>query len=164
MDGRVQIPVISFLMKRFQVDYVDIVSEPAPSLILAQRTDKEAIASIFRRIDISVSRHHSEGIAVVGHHDCAGTQASESEQLSHLREAALFLKVSWTELEVIGLWVDNEWMAREISLGEEEIARTKPRRHGSLQWGYTLAPGAGWGYSATTHGKHAEHDRPEHKA
>jgi len=31
MDGRVQIPVISFLEERFNARYVDVISEPGPN-------------------------------------------------------------------------------------------------------------------------------------
>ena len=146
IDGRVQVPVIDFLKKHFQVDYVDVVSEPAPSFILAEQTDQRAIESIFRRVDVSVSHHRSEGIAVVGHHDCAADPASRSEQLSDLRRAVVFLKRSWGELEVIGLWVDEESKVQRISPGDGE-RRTNRLRQGSLQWGYTLAFGTGWGYT-----------------
>ena len=36
VDGRVQVPVINYLKKRFKVDYVNVVSEPGPSKILAE--------------------------------------------------------------------------------------------------------------------------------
>ncbi|RKX75878.1 MAG: hypothetical protein DRP87_13470 [Spirochaetes bacterium] len=37
MDGRVQLAVIKYLQRRFDVDYVDTITEPGPNLILAHR-------------------------------------------------------------------------------------------------------------------------------
>jgi hypothetical protein len=36
MDGRVQLPVIDYLRKRFGVEHVDSVIEAGPNLILAE--------------------------------------------------------------------------------------------------------------------------------
>ena len=75
MDGRVQIPVIQYLKDRFDADYVDAVTEPGPNRILAEDADTRIRQSIDRRVGISVEGHGSVGIAVVGHHDCAGNPA-----------------------------------------------------------------------------------------
>ncbi len=91
MDGRIQLPVIGFLKKRFSVNYVDIVSEPGPNLILAEQSDSKTVKSILYRVDISVKKHKSKGIAIIGHYDCAGNPSDRDEQISHLQAAILFL-------------------------------------------------------------------------
>lgn len=112
MDGRVQLPVIQFLQKRFNARYVDTITEPGPNRILAEENDT---ASIFRRVDISVHHHHSQAIAVVGHFDCAGNPAQEAEQHRHLQKAVQRIKKRYPEVEVIGLWVDAGWEVREVT-------------------------------------------------
>ena len=87
MDGRAQIPVIEFLQQRFGVDYVDSITEPGPNKILAEQTDSQRLDSIFQRLQISLRHHHSVGLAVVGHADCAGNPATEQEQAAHTRRA-----------------------------------------------------------------------------
>jgi hypothetical protein len=72
MDGRVQIPVTDYLKFNFGAEYVDMITEPGPNKILAENNDKIRLASIKERVAISVERHHSNLIALVGHHDCAG--------------------------------------------------------------------------------------------
>jgi len=114
MDGRVQLPVIGFLKKRFSVNYVDIVSEPGPNRILAEQSDSKAVESILHRVDISVQKHKSKGIAIVGHYDCAGNPSDKNKQISHLQAAILFLKNHYSEVEIIGLWVDENWKVSEI--------------------------------------------------
>ena len=115
MDGRVQLPVIQYLKKRFNVKYVDSITEPGPNLILAKQKNFSLIKSIFDCISISVDRHNSVGIAIVGHHDCAGNSASQEQQFIHIAEAMQVIKRRYSGVEIIGLWVDKEWVVTEIS-------------------------------------------------
>ena len=109
MDGRVQIPVINYLKERCGVEYVDMVTEPGPNGILAGQSKPDLIHSILERIDISVQKHGSRHIAVIGHHDCAGNPAGKDKQDSDTRKAVEFLRQKFTGLTVIGLWVDENW-------------------------------------------------------
>jgi len=115
MDGRVQLPVIDYLKKRFGVRYVDIISEPGPNLILAKQTDRNAVASILKRVELSVLTHQSKGIAVVGHEDCAGNPGDKEQQILHLREAVRILGQSYWSIEIVALWVDLKGRVEEIS-------------------------------------------------
>ncbi|MFQ5586081.1 MAG: carbonic anhydrase, partial [Thermodesulfobacteriota bacterium] len=85
IDGRTQLPVISYLKQRFDVEYVDIISGPGPNLLLAKGEDSSAVDLLLKGIQVSVDHHHSIGIAVVGHHDCAANPASREEQQLHLQ-------------------------------------------------------------------------------
>ncbi|APF20807.1 hypothetical protein Calab_1082 [Caldithrix abyssi DSM 13497] len=114
MDGRVQLPVIQYLQNRFNCEYVDVISEPGPNRILAEQTDSTLIASILSRLTISVDKHQSRQIAVVGHHDCAGNPVSKETQLEHLHKAVQFIARRYPEHTVIGLWVDENWRVEEV--------------------------------------------------
>jgi len=114
MDGRVQLPVIAYLQKRFAVEYVDSITEPGPNRILAVQDDPVLISSILARLKISVEKHSSVGIAVVGHHGCGGNPAPKDRQLVQIREAVEFLRRQNEKLEVIGLWVNENWQVSEI--------------------------------------------------
>ena len=114
MDGRVQLPVIQFLCDRFGAEYVDCITEPGPNLILAKQGDDARIQTILERLDISIHKHGSVGIAVAGHHDCAGNPASHEDQLEHTRQAVRFLSGKYEDIEIIGLWVDENWEVNEI--------------------------------------------------
>ena len=115
MDGRVQLPVISYLRERFGAEYVDSITEPGPNLVLAKKTDEALVRSILRRIDISVERHKSVGLALAAHHDCAGNPASQEEQKRHVAAGVEFLRLRYPGIRVIGLWVDEHWKAHEIT-------------------------------------------------
>ena len=115
MDGRVQLPVIQYLQKRFNVDFVDSVTEAGPNLILSEGGNNHSVQSIIGRVNISVEHHDSVGIAVVGHHDCAGNPASRDGQVVHIQNAVQLLRQQYKNVEVTGLWVDSCWDVHKVS-------------------------------------------------
>ena len=115
MDGRVQLPVIQYLQKRCNVDFVDSVTEAGPNLILSEARNNSLVQSILSRVEISVEHHGSVGIAVVGHHGCAGNQAPRNEQVVHIQNAVRILRQRYENVEVTGLWVDSRWDVHEVS-------------------------------------------------
>ena len=115
MDGRVQLPVIQYLQKRFDVNFVDSVTEAGPNLILSEAGDSSLVQSILSRVNVSVEHHGSTGIAVVGHHGCAGNPAPRDEQVVHTQNAVRLLRHQYKSVEVTGLWVDSRWDVHEVS-------------------------------------------------
>jgi carbonic anhydrase len=114
MDGRIQLPVIKYLQQRFNAKYVDLITEVAINLILSKQEDNNVVKSIMEKIRISVEIHNSVSIAVVGHYDCAGNSASEVEQYLHTQDSINFIQKKYNQLEVIGLWIDENWKVKEI--------------------------------------------------
>jgi hypothetical protein len=113
-DGRVQIPVINFLLERFRVSYVDVITELAPNKILSEKSDHARITCIMQRLNVSVLKHGSKGMAVVGHYDCESNPASKKQQMDQLEGAVAFLKDSYPDVEVIGLWLASQWQVDEV--------------------------------------------------
>jgi hypothetical protein len=70
------------------------------------------------RVRISVEKHGSRVIALVGHHDCAGNPTDREEQTRHTQAGMGALQARFPEAEVIGLWVDENWEAHEVEAGE----------------------------------------------
>lgn len=118
LDGRAQLPVIYYLQKRFQVDYVDSITEAGPNKILSEEENTAALQMILDKLTISVEKHHSVGIAVAGHHDCAGNPTSPEIQIKQIEKAVNLLRQHHGNKEIIGLWVDDSWKVQEI--GKEE--------------------------------------------
>lgn len=114
IDGRTQLPVIHFLQKHFKVKYVDMVTEPGPNKILAKKHDTAKVKSILARVRLSVENHKSVGLAIVGHHNCAGNPAVKAQQIVQIKEAVKFLKHQSHGLDVVGLWVDKNWNVRKV--------------------------------------------------
>ncbi len=114
MDGRVQLPVITYLQNRFDVPYIDSITEPAPNHILSEDPDSNAAKSILARVKISVEQHGSIGIAIVGHYDCAGFPGAKEVQHRQTLNAASVIKKHFPGVPVIGLWVDENWKPWEL--------------------------------------------------
>ena len=114
MDGRVQLPVLGYLQKRFDVEYVDSITEAGPNLILSQQTRTSAAQSILERLMISIENHNSAGVAIVGHYDCAGNPAPQGDQIEHLQKAIEYLRQHYPNMEMLGLWVDENGQIHEV--------------------------------------------------
>jgi hypothetical protein len=114
MDGRTQLPVIEWVKREHGVDYVDCITEPGPVRILAESTDARALASIRRRLGISVTRHGSTRVAIVAHADCAGNPVDKETQLSQLRAAAATV-LSWgMDVRLDLLWFGDDWQVERV--------------------------------------------------
>jgi carbonic anhydrase len=110
MDGRVQEPVTIYMKENFNVNYVDMITEPGPNKILAEETDTALVESIKKRLEISVLKHGSKVVAITGHYDCAGNPATEEEQKAHLAGAVKVVEAWGLPLEeIVGLWLDEEF-------------------------------------------------------
>jgi len=113
MDGRTQLPVIAYLKEKYKVNYVDMVTEAGPVRVLADCKDKVLIDSIKRRVGISITKHRSRCIAVVGHFDCAGNPVSKETQIHQIVESINIVR-SWNfKAQILGLWVDENWTVHE---------------------------------------------------
>ena len=115
MDGRTQLPANEFLRNKFNVNYIDTITEPGPARILAEGQNSILAESILKRIDISINKHESIAIAIVTHHDCAGNPVDKNQQLIQLDSATKFMKEKYPNTEVLGLWINSDWEVEQIS-------------------------------------------------
>lgn len=114
MDGRIQLAVIDYVKKRFGADHVDNITEAGPVACLSGARDSPESDSILRRLEMSVVAHESRGIAIVAHHDCAGNRQPREKQIQQLDCSVGFVGQKYSDVEVIGLWVDENWFVREV--------------------------------------------------
>lgn len=114
MDGRVQLPVIRYLLKRFNVEFVDSITEAGPNLILSHQKNNVLIQSIFEKLKNSIENHNSVGIAIAGHHGCAKNPAPPGDQFMQIQKAIQLLRQEYENIEIIGLWVDKNWQVHEV--------------------------------------------------
>jgi carbonic anhydrase len=116
IDGRAQKPAIAFLRKYSDVDYVDMVTEPGPDKILSQYKDKTTIASIKRRVRISIEKHHSKIIMVAGHSDCAGNPVDLSKHLEQIKKSAKKIQEWGFKVPVLGVWLNKNFKVNKVLL------------------------------------------------
>jgi hypothetical protein len=107
IDGRVQQPLSDWLKLYCHVRWVDLVTEPGPDKLLAEGP-AETIEAVRQKVSFSVRMHHSEVVAVSGHHDCAGNPATTEEHLVQIRRSVEVVAGWDLPVRVVGLWV-NEW-------------------------------------------------------
>jgi len=113
IDGRTQEIVIDYMKRNQNVDGVDMVTLPGADGILSGEKHTE-IDLVKRAVTISVEKHGSSVIAVVGHHDCAGNPGDKEYHRVHLRKAMLKV-ASWNlPVRVLGFYVNNKWKIEEI--------------------------------------------------
>jgi len=114
MGGRNQLPVIDYVRRRFAVEYVDSITEPAAGGVVSHTRNELMVDSIRGRVDISVREYGSKHIAVVGHHDCAVNPAEERVHFEQITKSVESVRSWQYGCEVIGLWVHQNGKVYEI--------------------------------------------------
>lgn len=113
MDGRVQLPVLTWIKSNYPIDYVDVITEAGMDGVLAKQED---ISEILRSIKVSININKATKIFIVGHHDCRGNPVDVKLHREEIHIAAERLKKEWPNHEVIGLWVNNTWNVERVSV------------------------------------------------
>jgi len=114
MDGRVQLPLINWLKNKYDLDYIDMITEPGPDKMLSQgRPDQ--VESIKSRVKISVNAHGSQIILVAAHDDCAGDPVSREDHIRQVRDCLKLVK-SWglPVKDITGVWINGNWDVEAI--------------------------------------------------
>ncbi|MDD3985496.1 MAG: hypothetical protein PHY59_06375 [Methanobacterium sp.] len=68
IDGRVQLPVIQWIMENYDVEYVDMITTPGMDGILSDNNSN--IDDIQKKIKLSITVHLTSYIFIIGHHKC----------------------------------------------------------------------------------------------
>jgi hypothetical protein len=112
IDGRIQIPVIQWIKENYEVDHVDMITEPGIDGVLADNAN--SMDEIKRKVGLSIERNNASGIFIAGHHDCRANPVSEAVHREHIRASLGRLKKEFPEMTVTGLWVNNEWKVERV--------------------------------------------------
>jgi len=119
MDGRVQDPVSQWMIEQFNVDYVDVITEPGPDKTMTEGP-LDGLESIKHRVNISVNTHGSRIVAMVVHHDCAGFPVSKEEHLAALQKCTEIIESWLFPVRIVGLWVNEQWKVEVVSDSHNE--------------------------------------------
>ncbi len=76
--------------------------------------DLECERSILKKIDISIDKHGSSLIFVVGHHDCGGNPVDDDVHLEQIKVSVDKVKSWKPAVKVIGLWVNDKWEVEKV--------------------------------------------------
>lgn len=146
MDGRVQRPIADFGRKKFGAEFADTITEAGLVGLLARlqlpasphaeqseaareqsdggqanNPSQTLLNSIKNKLAISIELHHSKGILVHGHQDCAGNPVSLEKHTEDVKKSVEIIKgLIENKVPVIGLFVKRSstnpktWEASEV--------------------------------------------------
>jgi len=115
IDGRTQEPVIDFMKQKYGIDGVDMVTFPGVDGVLSSIGNFNTIALIRNAVSISIEKHGSRIIAVVGHFDCAGNPGNREHHYAHIRKAVQQVS-SWNfDAKIVGFYVNDKWQIEEVN-------------------------------------------------
>lgn len=120
MDGRALRPVQKYGKHKFGVWYVDTITEAGlVGKLSSENIDQDLINSIkFKIVDVSIGKHHSKGIIVHGHQDCAGNPVPDEKHKEDILKTAEIIKSFVPEnIPVIPIFVvkNKDWEALELT-------------------------------------------------
>lgn len=111
IDGRVQLPAINWIMKNYNVKYVDMITKAGIDEFLADKNSD--IHEILENVEVSISGHGSKNIFVAGHYDCAANPVDDLTHQKQINTAVKRIKNIFPDLNVIGLWIDENFTAQK---------------------------------------------------
>jgi hypothetical protein len=114
IDGRTQLPVIDFMKTRFNVEFVDVITEPGPVKAIAEPRNAFQVYSIQQRLTFSQQKHASMHLGVVAHHDCISNPVERDKQIEQLRQSLDYIRLWGFKGVVVGLWVNENWEVQEV--------------------------------------------------
>lgn len=120
MDGRVLVPVLVSGQKIFGVKYADTITEAGLVGLLAKKNIKQSLLnSLKKKILISLEKHHSKGIIVHGHQECAGNPvADEQHKKDVLKAAKTISQLIQSNTQIIPVFVkrqDSDWAVEQLN-------------------------------------------------
>lgn len=112
MDGRIQRKVSDYLTTSFGVRHLDTIT--AAGLVKHLAVDTHQTDALLSNLDMSTTAHGSRHVAIVAHHDCAGNAVADKTQRQQVASAVTWLSDRHPDLEVIGLWLGDNWIVERI--------------------------------------------------
>lgn len=117
MDGRVQDPIAKFGREKFGARYADTITEAGLVGQVANGTNSALVEAIKKKLLISIEKHHSKGVTVHGHQECAGNPVDDEKHREDVRKAAEFVRNLAPNTEVIPVFVvkeNGEWKVEPL--------------------------------------------------
>jgi len=131
MDGRAQKPIARLGRRLTGAKYPDTVTEAGTVGQLAKdQVDPQLEANLKHKIvDVSIGKHHSRGVIVSGHQECAGNPVDDQQHVNDVKLAATRVRgMVGEEVPVYGAFVHRRrvfpgWKAEVV-----DPQATKPKR------------------------------------
>ena len=118
MDGRVQWACARYGKEKFDARFPDTITEAGIVGIIAKGPDSSFIENLKFKLSVSIDKHHSKGIIVDGHAECAGNPVDDETHKNDIKKSVEFISnLIENKVPVVGVFVErngDEWQAREI--------------------------------------------------
>lgn len=122
MDGRIQEIMAKYGSEKFNAEYPDTITEAGIVGLIANPPaggpDPEFVNNLKFKLLVSIEKHHSKGILVDGHAECAGNPVSDEQHKDDVRKSVEFIRsLIEDRVPVIGIFVErtgNDWAAKEL--------------------------------------------------
>ncbi len=115
MDGRVQSVMEKYGKSYFSAKYPDTITDPGIVGTISKGPSKEFSDDLKKKLLISLDLHHSVGILVNGHAECAGNPVDDTVHKEDIKKSVEFIKkLTNSKVPVIGLFVERAWAALEV--------------------------------------------------
>jgi hypothetical protein len=111
IDGRVQLPVINWIISNYEVKYADMITAPGMDGLLA---DSNNVEDILEKITVSRNVHSTDHIFIVGHYNCLANPVNDEVHKKQIIRAVKRIKKFNSYCHVIGLWVDQGSNVQQI--------------------------------------------------
>ena len=118
MDGRCQWPIAKYGKEKFDAHFPDTITEAGIVGIIAKSPDEAFVKNLKFKLLVSIDKHHSKGIVVDSHQECAGNPVSDEQHKEDIRASVEFIRnLIEDKVSVVGVFVnrsDSGWTAQEI--------------------------------------------------
>lgn len=118
MDGRCQWSVAKYGREKFDARFPDTITEAGIVGIIAGSPDPKFVENLKFKLLVSLDKHHSRGIVVDGHAECAGNPVGDVQHKEDIKASVGFIKdLTENKVPVVGVFVERsgeEWIASEI--------------------------------------------------
>ncbi len=85
---------------------------------IANNPSEEYLDTLKFKLSVSIDKHHSKGILVDGHQECAGNPVEDAKHKEDiLRSVEVIKQLSENKVPVIGVFVirsENQWVVEEL--------------------------------------------------
>ncbi|MEY8000203.1 carbonic anhydrase [Clostridium sp. Mt-5] len=113
MDGRTQLPAINWIRSNFDVEYVDIISEPGIDKVISFQNE-DFMNSLYKKMNISLNSHGSSMVFIAGHYDCAANKVDKFQHVDQIKRSVDIIRKLYKNIVVIGLWINENFQVEKV--------------------------------------------------
>jgi carbonic anhydrase len=118
MDGRVQDVMAKLGKEKFGAEFPDTITEAGIVGMISNNPSQELLENLKFKLLVSIDKHHSKGILVDGHQECAGNPVEDLRHKEDIKKSAeVIRKLIENKVPVDGVFMarsSSGWEAQEI--------------------------------------------------